>query len=197
MNRQVAVVLSLVLVLAIAVAGASAARSLQARPTAVGVVDLMRVMDQLKQQQSVRADLMGRQETLKSQLQQKQKEVQNLQGDLDILTAGTPEYKDKEGQLTKAVIDLRVWSQFEAEKLRMEEQLQIESLFRKVNDTVGRVAQDSGYDVVFFKGQTIGSRGENQQQNQVSLRYVAWNSDAVDLTDQIVQRMNNEFTAGQ
>ncbi len=197
MKRQLALVFAAVVVLALGVAGAGAARALQAQPTAVAVVDLPAVMEQLREQQSVRATLVTRQEALKSQLQNKQKEVQALQGDLDLLQAGTPNYREKQAQLDEAVIDLQVWSQFEGRKLQLEEQLQVEALLRKVNDALGRVAQDSGYDVVFFKGQQISARGENQQQNQLNLRYVAWSSDTVDLTAQVVQRMNNEFTAGQ
>ena len=198
MKRYLVAVVCGLFVLGLAVGGAGAARALQATPTAVGVVDLPKVMEQLKEQQSVRAELMGRQEALQAELRDKQKAVQTLQGDLDLLKAGTPAYQEKEGQLQKSVIDLQVWSQFESQRLRLEEQVQVENLLRKISDTIGRVAGESGYDVVLFKGQNVGMRGENpQQQNQLNLRYVAWNSDAVDLTGQVVQRMNNEFSAGQ
>lgn len=195
MIRRHAFLLAMTIVLAFA-AYAGAARAMRATPTAAAVVDLPRVIENLKEQQAVRADLTGRQEQLKQQLDAKRKAANSLQGDLDLLQAGTPAYSTKQSELDKAVIDLQVWGEFEGRKLRMEEQLQVEALLRKVNDAVARVAQDNGYDVVFFKGQQIGMQRDGQPA-QANLRYVAYAAESIDLTDQVVQRMNNEFGAGK
>ena len=101
-----------------------------------------------------------------------------------------------EEELGRAAIEMQVWSELEARKLRMEEQLLIENLIRKANEAVERIGQENGYDLVLFKNQTVNMQ-QGQQQAQLNIRIVAWSSEAIDLTDQIIQRMNNEYSAGQ
>lgn len=196
-TRTAVVLMAALTVIALGIGGATAASALQARPTAVAVVDIQQTFENLKQQQQVRADLQTRQEALRQQQEAKRKEVSSLQTDLDMLQEGTAAYEQKAAERDKAVIDLQVWQEYESRKLRIDEQLRIEQLFRQVNETIQRVAEDNGFDVVLFKNQVLNLPGQQQNQQQLNIRIVAWNSDAIDLTTQVIQRMNNEYESGQ
>jgi Skp family chaperone for outer membrane proteins len=196
MTRHTAVLLlAFALIVTLGIAGARAAGALRAQPTAVAVVDLQRVVDNLRQQQQVRADLQSRGEQLQRELNEKRKHLANLQNDLDLLQEGSPAYQQKATERDRATIDLRAWQEFETRRLMIEEQVQIEALIRKVNETIERVAEEQGFHLVLFKGQTMNLR-DGQQQAQVNIRIVAYNNDTIDLTEQVTQRMNNEFSAG-
>ena len=73
--------------------------------------------------------------------------------------------------------------------------MQIEQLYRKTLDAIGRVAKDSGYDVVLFKEKAPDFTNANAQQisTMIQVRKLLWSSDDIDITQQITQRMNNEF----
>ena len=195
-TRTAVIVFAALFVIALGIGGATAANALQARPTAVAVVDLQHTFESLKQQQQIRADLKTRQEQLRQQQDEKRKAVNTLQADLDLLAEGSAAYQQKAAERDKAVIDLQVWQEYESRKLRIDEQLMIEQLFRDAQQTIERVAQDNGFDVVLYKNQVINMQG-GQNQQTLNIRIVAWNSEAVDLTDQVIQRMNNAFEAGQ
>ena len=60
---------------------------------------------------------------------------------------------------------------------------------------IGRVAKENGYDVVLYKEQepdfqNVKAEAINQM---IQLRKVLWSADDLDLTDQAVTRMNNEY----
>lgn len=195
-TRNLVIVFAALLVIAVGIGGATAASALQAKPTALAVVDLQRTFENLKQQQQIRADLQTRQEQLRQQQEERRKQVSTLQADLDLLAEGSAAYQQKAAERDKAVIELQVWQEYEARKLRIDEQLMIEQLFREAQDTIERVAKDNGFDVVLFKNQVVNMQG-GQNQQTLNIRIVAWNSETIDLTDQVIQRLNNEFQAGQ
>lgn len=194
-RRALLLCLAALFAITLGLAGARASGVLQAKPTSVAVVDLAQVFDNLKEQQQVRADLQGRGEELQRELEQRRKDIATLQGDIDLLQRGSPAHKAKQAELDEALIDLQVWQQFQGQRLQLEERLQVENLLRKVNETIGRVGQELGYDVVLFKNQSVNLRGSDANA-QLNIRMVAYNIDSVDLTEQVVQRMNNEFQAG-
>lgn len=195
-TRHVVVLFAALLVIAVGIGGATAANALQAKPTAVAVVDLQRIFENLKQQQQIRADLQTRQEHLRQQQEDKRKQVSTLQADLDLLAEGSAAYQQKAAERDKAVIDLQVWQEYETRKLRIDEQLMVEQLFRQANQTIERVADDNGFDLVLFKNQVVNMQG-GQNQQSLNIRIIAWNDETIDLTNQVVQRMNNEFEAGR
>jgi Skp family chaperone for outer membrane proteins len=187
-----AVVLSLGLV---GLVGAQTAAALRATPTAVATVDLQKVFEQLKEKTQLEADLRTRTEDLQQQEQDRRKTLANAQSDLDLLAPGTEAFNAKQLELEKGVIELRSWSEFENQKLNRERGLQLENLYRKSLDAIGRVAGETGYDVVLFRESDPTFRYENPQQlsTLIQVRKVLWSKDEIDLTADVIQRMNNEF----
>lgn len=190
------VLVAVIVVASLGLAGAKAANALRAQPTTVGVVDLSKVFENLREQQQVKANLLQKQDQLKATLEDKRKGISTMQGDLDLLQPGSPAHQAKQAELDRGVIDVQVWSEFEARRLRMEEQLQIEGLVRKVNATIERVAKEQGLNVVLYKNQTVNLRGGENQNTQIQVRMVAYNDASIEVTDQLIQRMNNEFQSG-
>jgi len=118
-----------------------------------------------------------------------------LQADLDLLAPGTPAYQQKEDEQSKKAIENTVWGQFEQAKLNKMAGLRIENLYRKALDAVALIAEELGYDVVLAKEAPPKFQYENLQQllAKISLRKSLYASETIDITDQVIQRMNNEY----
>ncbi|MEM9252046.1 MAG: OmpH family outer membrane protein [Planctomycetota bacterium] len=171
----------------------------QATPTAVAVVDVEQVFQSLKAQTEFEADIQRQREALAQEAQSKQASAQAIQDDLEMLTAGTPAYDEKQAQLERAAIDLQVWQRYEEVKLARQAQTQIERLYRDVVDAIERIATESGYDVVLLEQERESLQAENIQQllGQIGTRKVLFAASKVDLTDTVIRRMNNEFDAAR
>lgn len=175
--------------------GARAGNALNGRPTAVGVADVQLVFESLKEKMQIEADLKTRLESLNTDEQNRKQELQELKSDLEILAPDTPAYDEKQNKLEQNAIELQAWRTFQTQKLNHERGLQIERLYRKMLDAIGRIGQQEGYDVILFKEKPADFRGAKPEalNTLIQVRKVLWSTDDLDMTDQVIQLMNNEF----
>lgn len=182
----------------IGIAGAvTAQNALRAEPTAVAVVNIERAFDQLNEKVAVESDIRSRGEQLGQEEQQRRQAIRQLREDLDVLNEGTTAYRQKEEELSRAAIELQTWTQFQQQRLAREHVLQTERLYRQMMDAIAELAGDEGYDAVLFREGEINFQAEQPQElvAQIQMRKVLYASDDIDITDQLIQRLNNAYEA--
>lgn len=192
--RIAAAVVLAVIGFAVAVQATS---NLLAKPTAVAVCNIEQVVEALTEKQQLDAEMKQHRDALAAEQQSRQKRIEKLEFDLNALKPGTDAYKQKQEELQRAALELQVWTRFEQARAGRELGLQTERLYRKILEAIGRVGQDNGYDVVLFRESNVDMQFENPQQLSalIQLRKVLYANPSIDLTDQVIQRMNNEYEA--
>ncbi|MFA9476718.1 OmpH family outer membrane protein [Phycisphaerales bacterium AB-hyl4] len=175
----------------------TANNALRADPTAIAVVNIEHAFNELREKVAVENEIRSRGEQLGQEEQQRRQQIRQLREDLDVLAAGTSAYRQKEEELGRAVIELQTWTQFQQQRLAREHVLQTERLYRKMNDAIAELAQDEGYDAVLFREGEINFQAEQPQElvAQIQMRKVLYASDNIDITQQLIQRMNNAYEA--
>lgn len=183
------------LAFALASGGALVAAANKPRAVTVAVVDVQKVFNSLDEKASVEADITQQTESLQKQEQDKQTALKALQADLSVLVAGTKAYDDTQDKLENKAIEFKVWQQFNQRKLEHDKAARLEALYKKVVDAIGSIAKSSGYDLVLFKDNTGDIKGENQQQlaAMIQVRKVLYSAPDLDITDQVTQKLNNEW----
>ncbi len=173
--------------------------NVHAQKSTVAVVDVQKAFDALKEKVQVEAELQTQADVVKSEDNKRAGKLKELQQDLSILAAGTPAFDKKQEELERAALDRQVWLQFQQGKLNRERAIRIENIYAKMVGAIGRVASAGGYKLVLFKEPTV-NLGQITKPEQISAvigaRKVLWSADELDLTDEVIQRMNNEFQAG-
>ena len=193
------VICLLAFVLGVGSAVTFAQKAAQLSPATVAVVDVGEVLQNLKQRTSAEAELAEQRERLTQEQNQRRQNIQSLQQDLQVLAAGTEGYEQKRQEAEKAVLDLEVWSRFEQQRLNRDQAVQMESMYRKMLDVISRMSEESGVDLVLFKEAEPSFENVQPQQlgGAISIRKVLYASDKLDLTNGVIQRMNNEFDANR
>ena len=183
------------LLLAGGLAVALAAGAVKGRPTALAVVDVQKTFDSLSEKVQVEADLQSAADKIKQEELDRQKDLKQLQEDLGILARNTPAFTQKSDELEKKVVEFQAWRNWQTAKLSRERGVRIEDIYRKLTDAIGRVAKESGYDMVLFKEGPIRFPADKPEQisAMVQVRKVLWAADDLDLTEQVIQKMNNEY----
>ncbi|MCA9296905.1 MAG: hypothetical protein KC983_10310, partial [Phycisphaerales bacterium] len=100
--------------------------------------------------------------------------------------------------------EMKDWVEFRRAELDLEKALMIEGLYRAVRSASAEMAQAQGYDIVMIDDSerefqvTPDSRvpREAQVRTQLFDRRLLYTADIVDATDDLVERMNNAFNAG-
>ena len=167
-----------------------------AAATAVAVVDFPKIKKELREKLKIDGENKTQQVKLQQEEEGRNEAIRQLEKDLKDLSPGSQAHQEAERKWIKASIEKQSWSAFELRMFNLDALRREDTLNKKAIDAIERVARENGFGVVLFKQQTQ-SLGTNQQGQPITLTVsiVAWNSEATDLTDPVIQRMNNEFLA--
>ncbi|MEO0587765.1 MAG: OmpH family outer membrane protein [Planctomycetota bacterium] len=195
---HLAILAAVVLVMSV---GISAVRgqSGAAPQTSIAVVDVEAVFGGLKSLTAFEAEQSAEGAALNRELEIRSAAARAMQSDLELLTPGTEAHADKENELRLAALELRVWQQFEQERLARESIVELERTYRDIADTINRIATERGIDAVLFDQPLDELVAENRQQllAQIADRKLLFASERIDLTDAVIRRMNNDFDAAR
>lgn len=165
------------------------------RATRVAVVDVEKVFNALEEKTRIEAELQGQAERLKQEADQRRESIKQLQEDLGILAPGGDPYVKKQEELSMKAIELQAWTQFMNQRLQQERALQIGNLYRKMVEAIGRVAKQGSYDLVLFKEKEANFANASAEalSTLIQVRKVLYSAEDMELTDRVIQVMNNEF----
>ncbi len=105
--------------------------------------------------------------------------------------------------ITLQKLKLQFWYQEAAAELEVEKALRLQHLYLKISEAIGELASAQGYDLVIVDDSSQepefdrNSRvpGQVQILQQIASRKVLYRNPAIDITNDLITRMNNEFRA--
>lgn len=187
------------------VSQAVAMRTMMAQPTAVAVVRLPDLLNELQQRADAEIELREMATSLDEQDQSKRSELESLRDQVQALPEDDSEERiSLTGDLRLKLLQYEGWRRFEFDRLDVEKSLRLRDLYRNVRAAIEQYADANGYDIVIvddheaelsLNPQAQASR-ENQIRQQMLSRRVMHASSSVDITDDLVRQMNNEYNAG-
>jgi Skp family chaperone for outer membrane proteins len=181
-----------------AVANSANTQRPPAQPTAIATVDVVTIFEQLQELKDLEAQLDKNKNSRQAQLDEVSNQLKTIGADLEAMAKGTDEYKEKvrEAMEKQAVIKAR--SDALNQILSIDRGNMTRDLFGKVNDAISRIADREGYDVVLFDDSSfVVPEGVPYQdvQRAIVTRSLLYRNDSIDITKQVVDLMNNEYTA--
>jgi Skp family chaperone for outer membrane proteins len=196
-------VLAVAFALAAVVAFELIAGSLATAPaTAVAVVDLRRVFDNLDE----RADWATQIEQLRTRIQDeakaKEESVAQLQSQLEAADPATRE--SIQNQIRQNLLEGRVWLDFKLKQLDREVAIRMQGLYRKLREAADAMAETRGFDLVLVDDSVGELRYDRESREpaqlqiyqQIIARRVLSARDTIDISDDLITRMNNAYRAG-
>lgn len=169
----------------------------QARPTSIAVADVAKIMGALEEMTQMEADAKTQIEQIKIEHESRRKNLKQMQEDLELLQQGTDAFMQKAEDFQLSAMQLDSWFKYKQARMGSERVLQVANIYRKLTATIGKVASEAGYDMVLFKEKTMALPKSNMKPDTLSamlqMRKVIWVRNDLDITDQIVLRMNNEW----
>lgn len=178
-------------------AGAQATNS--AKPVTLGVINIEKVINSLEElnvQQSRLDNLVTvRRKTVDDMAAQ----VKKVQDELKLMPENAAQRQAKLLELQELTFKLRVEGEVAFSIIDAQKGEIYADLFEKITDASQRFAQRNGYDMVLSSdaiAQTPQQGTEQQIKAFIVSRRVIFASDAIDVTDQLITMMNNEYKAG-
>jgi Skp family chaperone for outer membrane proteins len=169
-----------------------------AQPTAVATIDIVSIINGLDERQVREDELNARREARQAQLDEIVAQMKKLEEDIQILNPGTDEHRDK----IREVLELRAVA--EARRNALAQIISIDmgsvmrNLYTKVEDAIRRIAEREGYDIVYMDDSALPlpeNAPDNDIYRAIITKSVIYRHDSIDITDQVITLMNNEFSA--
>jgi len=178
-------------------ANANSARP-PAQATAVAIVDIVDIIAGLNEREVLEGQLNSRMESRQSQLDEVVEALKVLEADIQMLTPGTDEHREKlqEGIEKQALAKTRreVLSQI----VSIDMGNVMAELYKKIEMAVNQIAEREGYDIVFFddsKFELPQDAPNADVYRAIITKSVVYRHDSIDITDQVITLMNNEYSA--
>ena len=174
------------------------------QPSAVATVNLAVVMEKLEQKSSAQANLRAMAEKLNDDDKAKKDELTKLQGDLKAMAEDAPGREALQEKLAMSTLQYQAWAKFSSEKIDIEKALVLEDLYKSIKEAAKQTAVAARLDLVLIddsQGELTKSADsrisrEAQIMQQVAERRLLYANPEIDITDDLIERMNNAFRTG-
>lgn len=167
----------------------------------VAVVDLARVLDGLDERADAEARLRAKGEEIRTEAEQRDVEVRDLQKRLEEST-DPDEQRSLAEEIDERIIHFRAWQEFINREMDVERAVLLQNLYRDIRTSIAEMADVDGLDIIL----TYQSAGEiqldpnpelppleAQVRQQIASRRVAFAASRVDRTEDVIIRMNNAY----
>lgn len=169
-------------------------------PVRVAVVNVLKVINEVAEAADIRAALAAARADFQREHHERKQKLESIKDDMEILRQdAVAARKQLQEKLEQEAIHLRVWTEFVTRKNDVELIVRFEALYRKVLDEIAAIAERDGYDLVLYNdyGKDINVQTEKQLQAAILLRKCVYVKDGLDITDQVIQQMDNKHAAGE
>jgi Skp family chaperone for outer membrane proteins len=181
------------------------------RPTTVAVVDLEAVLEGLEQRAGAEAGLAKMGEEIKAEKLRRENELAAIDAQLKALrdqNTGAVTDLDRDQALREQIalksLLFQGWAQFAMSKHDIEKALLWQDLYREIRAAIQLLAETEGYDLVVVDdgGDEMQIDKESkvsrqiQVMQQITTRKTLYSNDRIDITADLVARMNNAYRTG-
>ncbi len=211
-NLNVSAVVLIAVLLSIVAYQAGANRiTSPANPATVAVVNLPAVLEGLAQRSEAEMDLRNMGTAINAEREKRETEIRRLGQEHDQLRRQsienpdlTPEADAIEERLVYEELRYRAWMEFTSDQVDLEQALILQDLYRVTKRAINQLAETEGYDLVLVddgQGELMinpESRASRtaQIEQQMLARVMLYTNPAIDITNNLIERMNNAYRAG-
>lgn len=172
------------------------------KPSVVVTVNLSNVLSKLNQRGDSIKQLKKMVEDMTAEDDKQTAELKKMETDMKDLAEGK-DNMDLQDKLALTALKHQAWRRFTDGKIDIEASLQLQDVYRAIKTTVNQMATSASYDVVLVDDSqgdlstTSDSRMPQEAQvlQQIAGRRMLYANPAIDITDDLIVRMNNDYRA--
>lgn len=182
--------------LLVAVNTASAQQTQPAASAAhqVGLIDMAYIFKNYEKFKAETQGLQSAAEQAEAQAQSMVAEMKNIQGQMQGLTPGSADYNGKEAKLIELQTKLQTFQQVERRDIVRKQAEVYKKIYVEVQQAVSIYAKHYEYTLIMrFNREDLEAAGDPQKIIQGMNRQVVWHRPQDDLTDPILQYLNDRY----
>lgn len=161
----------------------------------IGVVDLNIVFEKYEKRKRYDADLREDEKSYQTKINDKKKELVSLKDKIQLLDLGSQDRKKYEEEFERKNIELESYAKVAEKSLMRKYKESFERLYSEVLKEVEAIGKLNRYDLIIKKEEAeLQSGGISEMQFKVGIKTVLYHSDAVDITNQVINSLNKKYS---
>ncbi|HOB75968.1 MAG TPA: OmpH family outer membrane protein [Phycisphaerae bacterium] len=162
--------------------------------TRVAVVDLVRVFNEFDQTKVLNQKMSALEDELRSEDQRKTAEIESQKNALKAFAPDSVEYKKQSEILKRLMIEYQVWKSMKQDHVADSHLRWVNRTYKRVEDEVAAIARARNFQLVITKEELDTSITDSKVMlKQIVGRKVLFSDASVDLTDEVLTRLNAAF----
>lgn len=163
-----------------------------------GVVDLGAVMENYEHIREMEEALQKRANDYKQEAEARRKKIEDIRYLRDQEHPDSPKWFELQKQLNRLTVELELWSKFEKQDIQADSREKQSQAYKQVMRAVETVAKQRGLDVVFrLDSIDLNDPSEVIRVERMTNRTVIYSSPSVDLTKEVIARVNQMSKSGK
>ncbi len=175
-----------------------AAQRTAVTPSVIATINLERVFQNLDEKGAADIKLQQIADDLEAEGRDMKQKIDLNEQDLDLFAPGTPKYQASLEAWTLATLRYQSFIEFGRRKIDVQKALTLKNIYQSIKTATAALAEENGYDMVFVDDSIAEMQpgGEAEMTRQISARRMLYTSPRIDVTDELVTRMNKAFQRG-
>jgi Skp family chaperone for outer membrane proteins len=161
----------------------------------IGIVSVRGTFNRSKKHALYRAQVLQRQSQARAQIDDLTKEIETEEAELKTLKPGTADYMKQLQTALEKRAKLNSQQEYLKQQGALEDKKWMEDLYREVLQTVHQLAQEKGLDLVLERTEPEFPISGDELMLTLSTHKVLYSGGCVDLTDEVVARLNAAASA--
>ena len=165
----------------------------------IATASTSRIFLGIKERNDVQAKFKQELEALDSQARSREQKVADLRNQLELIKPDAPQYEEASRAHMQAASEHKAWLELNRGIVSRNEKLQMKKLFDKVTATIADIAKERGIDLVVAEqpGYNIDRMSVQDLIQAMTQREVLYKNAAVDITADVIQKLDERYNAAQ
>jgi len=160
----------------------------------IGVVDISGVFEKYEKRKVLDNQLKDMEKEFQNEINQKRKEMINLDEETQLLDLGSDSRKKNEELLERKNVELEGYAKFAERQLLKKYREFFETIYGIVVKEVESIGEMEGFDLIIKKEEPELKSGQmSDLQFKIGIRTVLYHSKAVDITSKVVNNLNANY----
>jgi Skp family chaperone for outer membrane proteins len=171
-----------------------------AAPCVVATVDIEAIFRGLTERSAADATLTQLAEELDAKGLRDREQIDLLRQDLDLYSPDSKQYQETATRVAQMGYRLQAYREFAVRKLEVEKTRTLRALYAKIKASIGELSRKQGYDIVFVNDTVVElptDVTEAETWRQISARRMLYTDPQLDITQQVLEYMNDAYKVAQ
>ena len=162
----------------------------------VACLDVIRIFNEYERQKDLTEEMRAVNQEMQDEEQRRRGQIDTLQATLDAMSDGDPARVKRQREMFQLSLDYKNWGELMQADMAREIGLWTRRVYKEATAVTETVAQRQGFDLVVYKDQPeLIGYDPDALRDQIRSRKLVYASDAVDITQTVLDKLNADYRA--